>query len=197
MVVPVAINRLDRDESGVLLIAKNDTAGAELRNQVGSAQLHFTYTLLAEGPVDQETLACDLPLARHKGMHRMLVSHTTGKKASTEFRRIESFGQIQCWEAVTDYSRPHQIRVHGFESNLDILGDTVYGKAPKIYLSELKRRFRRSGKPEHPIYDHLALHLSRVEFRAPEEDGWMIEAPLPRGFAVLIWRLQEFRGRAK
>lgn len=195
LVTPVAVNRLDRDESGLLLIAKNEAVGADLRNRVGSGQLRLTYTLLAEGPTNTEVLECHLPLSRHKGMRRMLVSHTTGKKASTQFRRIESFGRTQCWEATTDFGRLHQIRIHGAECELGILGEKLYRKTPLVYLSQLKRRFRRSGKPERPIYDQLALHLSRIEFRAPDEAGWSVEAPLPRGFRVLMKRLQEFGGR--
>lgn len=195
LVAPVAVNRLDRDESGLLLIAKNEAIGTDLRNRVGSGQLRLTYTLLAEGPTDTEVLESQLPLARHKGQRRMLVSHTTGKKASTQFQRIESFGRTQCWEASTDYGRPHQIRVHGAECELGILGEKIYRKTPLVYLSQLKRRFRRSGKPERPIYDHLALHLSRIELRIPDVEGWLVEAPLPKGFQVLMKRFREFGGR--
>lgn len=195
LATPVAVNRLDRDESGVLLIAKNETVGADLRNRVGSGQMRLNYTLLAEGPTDKEILECDLPVARHKGMRRMLVSHQTGKKASTQFRRTESFGRVQCWEAATDYGRLHQVRVHGAECELGILGDTIYRKTPLIYLSQLKRRFRRSGKPERPVYSHLALHLSKIELRASDDVEWVVEAPLPKGFEVLMKRLREFGGR--
>lgn len=195
LVAPVAVNRLDRDESGLLLIAKNEAIGTDLRNRVGSGQLRLTYTLLAEGPTDTEVLESNLPLARHKGQRRMLVSHTTGKKASTQFRRIESFGRTQCWEASTDYGRLHQIRVHGAECELGILGEKIYRKTPLVYLSQLKRRFRRSGKSERPIYDHLALHLSRIELRIPDEEGWSVEAPLPKGFQVLMKRFREFGAR--
>jgi 23S rRNA-/tRNA-specific pseudouridylate synthase len=128
-------------------------------------------------------------------MRRMLVSHHTGKKASTRFNRTESFGRTQLWEATTDYGRLHQIRLHGAECELGLLGESIYSKTPLVYLSQLKRRFRRSGKPERPIYPHLALHLSRVELRAPGVTGWTVEALLPKGFEVLIGRLREFGGR--
>ena len=192
LVAPMAVNRPDRDESGVVVLAKTEAAGAALRNLAGSGGLRLTYSLLAEGPPGETLVSCDLPLARHKEANRVLVSTQTGKKTRTTFRLVESFGQVQLWQAETDYARLHQIRVHAVECGLGILGESLYNAIPAIFLSQLKRGFRKSGRPEAPIYPHLALHLSSIEGRMTAEREFRVEAPWPKGFAVLIKRLREF-----
>ena len=152
----------------------------------------MTYELLGAAPVGASVLECSLPLSRHREQQRVVVSHRSGKIASTTFRRIESFGSVSRWEAKTFYSRIHQIRIHAAESGLGILGERLYRSVPLVYMSHLKRRFRRSGKPERPIYGHIALHLRRIEVRLPDQEPTMVEAPLPRGYAVLIKQLRRY-----
>ena len=108
------------------------------------------------------------------------------------FRRVESFGSVSQWEAETSYSRIHQIRIHAAESDLGILGDRLYKSVPFVYLSDLKRKFRRRGRPERPIYDHIALHLKRVELAFPDQVPIRIEASPPKGYSVLINRLRQY-----
>ncbi|RKX36219.1 MAG: hypothetical protein DRP71_00715 [Verrucomicrobia bacterium] len=192
IVAPSAINRIDVDESGVAILAKNDDAAATLRNLLGSAGLKMTYEFLAEGSAGDTVLECSLPLSRHREQQRVLVSHRSGKKASTVFRRTESFGLVSQWEAETFYSRIHQIRIHAAESGLGILGERLYKSVPFVYLSDLKRKFRRRGRPERPIYGHIALHLKRVEIMVPDQAPIRIEASLPRSYSALIKRLRQY-----
>jgi 23S rRNA-/tRNA-specific pseudouridylate synthase len=192
IVAPSAINGIDVDESGVAILAKNDDAAAALRNLHGSAGLKMTYEFLAEGSAVEPVFECSLPLSRHREQQRVMVSHTTGKKASTVFRRVESFGLISQWEAETSYSRIHQIRIHAAESGLGILGERLYKSVPFVCLSDLKRKFRRRGKPERPIYGHIALHLKWVEIAFPDQAPIRIEAPPPKGYSVLIKRLRQY-----
>mgnify|MGYP001828964211 CR=1 FL=1 len=192
IVAPSAINRIDVDESGVAILAKNDEAAAALKNLHGSAGLKMTYEFLAEGPAVEPVFECSLPLSRHREQRRVVVSHQTGKKASTRFRRIDSFGTFSQWEAETSYSRIHQIRIHAAESDLGILGERLYRSVPYVYLSGLKRKYRRRGKPERPIYGHLALHLKRVEIAFPNQAPIRIEASPPRGYSVLVKRLRQY-----
>ena len=192
IVAPSAINRIDADESGVAILAKNDDAAAALKNLQGSAGLKMTYEFLAEGATVEPVFECSLPLSRHREEQRVLVSHTTGKKAVTMFTKIESFGSVSQWEAETSYSRIHQIRIHAVESGLGILGECLYKSVPSVYLSDLKRKYRRRGKPEQPIYGHIALHLKRVEIAFPDQASIRIEAPPPRNYSVLIKRLRQY-----
>ena len=192
IVAPNAINRIDVDESGVAILAKNDDEGAVLKNLLGSSGLKMTYELLAEGSAGDSVLECSLPLSRHREEPRVLVTHRSGKKASTTFRRIESFGPVSRWEAETFYSRLHQIRIHAAESGLGILGERLYRSVPFVHLSDLKRKFRRRGRPERPIYGHIALHLKRVEIEYPDQMPITVEAPPPRGYSVLTRRLRQY-----
>ena len=192
IVAPSVINRIDVDESGVVILAKNDDAAAALKNLHGSAGLKMTYEFLAEGSAVEPVFDCSLPLSRHRKQERVVVSHHTGKKASTMFRRVESFGSVSQWEAETSYCRIHQIRIHAAESGLGILGERLYKSVPFLYLSDLKRKFRRRGRPERPIYGHIALHLKRVEIEFPDQAPIRIEAPAPRGFSIMIKRLRQY-----
>jgi 23S rRNA pseudouridine955/2504/2580 synthase len=192
IVAPNAINRIDVDESGVAILAKNDDAGAVLKDLLGSSGLKMTYELLAEGSSEDSVIECSLPLSRHREQQCVLVSHRSGKKASTTFRRIESFGSVSQWEAETSYSRLHQIRIHAAECGLGILGERLYRSVPLVHLSDLKKNFRRRGRPERPIYGHIALHLKRVEIVFPDQTPITVEAPPPRRYAVLIKRLREY-----
>jgi 23S rRNA-/tRNA-specific pseudouridylate synthase len=192
IVAPSAINLIDVDESGVVILAKNHDAASVLKNLHGSAGLKMTYEFLAEGSPVEPVFECSLPLSRHRKQKRVLVSHHTGKKASTMFRRVESFGSISRWEAETFYSRIHQIRIHAAESDLGILGERLYKSVPLVYLSSLKRKFRRGGRPERPIYGHIALHLKRVELAFPDQVPTRIEAPPPKGYSLMVKRLRQY-----
>jgi len=197
IVAPIAINRLDVEESGVAILAKNEHSGAILKNLLGSSGLKMTYAFLAEASAGDSLLECSLPLLRHREQRRVLVSHRSGKKALTSFRRIESLGSFHRWEAETAYSRIHQIRIHAAECGLGILGERLYNAVPLVYLSHLKRRFRRGEKPERPIYGHIALHLGRIEIQYPDQTPIQVEAVLPRGFSALIRRLRRHRDESE
>lgn len=183
---------LDAELSGVLLFAKNEENETLLKNAAGSNQLTYRYHLLAAYEGVERSFFSDLPIARHFQENRMLVSHKTGKKCETTLRYVRSFGQYQLWEAETSSMRLHQVRVHAAERGLRIVGETLYSKGDKIYLSDLKRGYRGpTNKAEKPIYDGLCVHLLEVSFNIPDQHFDPIMAPLPGRFATLLKRLGE------
>jgi hypothetical protein len=116
--------------AGPTPLAVTDEAGAEARNAYGSdlLRLFFQFFALPRGPVlePQSRITVDLPLARHRREPRMLVSHRTGKRASTHFRLIragKSPAEPSLWEAETGLLRPHQLWVHAREAGLHPLRD--------------------------------------------------------------------------
>jgi len=142
--------------------------------------------LLASSDIEPETVDCDLPIAFHSNGKRMIVSHRSGKKCHTRFRFLRVYGSYQLWEAETRVLRPHQIRVHAAELGLKIVGEGLYARGDRIYLSRIKRDYRRSGEDESPIYEGLCVHLLSVEFEFPGRELSPIQAPLPKGFHTLL-----------
>ena len=185
---PSGIFHLDADISGVALFACNPEAGAHWRNLFGSRLLRFCFRLLTLRNDLKSRLSCDLPLAPHRDKPLALVTHTQGKRAATQFERLEAFGRFEIWQAYTDYLRPHQIRLHAAECGLRILGESLYGQTPEPLLSELKPgRFKKRGE-EKPLYGHLCAHLQQVIL----PDGVSIACPLPEKWIVLEKKLRFF-----
>ncbi|TVR50566.1 MAG: RNA pseudouridine synthase [Puniceicoccaceae bacterium] len=195
------INPMDAEISGALLLARDKESGDRYRNALGSSLFRFTYRFLSDGAAPEDEVSCDLPLARHRLQPRMLISHGTGRKTVTRFRRIGQWGRFALWEAGSSDCRPHQVRVHAVECGIPVLGDSLYGRRPVPALSDLRRRGGPGrggdGAPDRPLYDWPCLHLARIDFPACEEEGtWTVEAPLPSRLATLLKHLRQ-SGRAR
>lgn len=190
------IFNLDAEVSGVLMYAKNATAEAVYRNACGSRQFVFRYHLLVSTEVEERELDCDLPLAKHFQEQRVLVSHKTGKKCETHFRYLRNFGQYQLWEAESRDHRMHQIRVHAAECGLNIVGEDLYAEQEKIFLSRIKKDYRKDKRErfEKPLYDALCIHLVQIDFDIPGKQFEPITAPIPKRFGSLLKRLDDSRG---
>lgn len=182
--------------SGVVVIATNPETETRMRNAVGSRKWEFVYDFLAQQTAAgaPTAMTCDLPLVRHATELRMLVSHAGGKKCETMFTPMHSFGRWTRWEARSAENRPHQVRVHAWECGLHIPGDGVYGRVPRVYLSQIKRRYRPSQREERPLHPSLCLHLREVAF--PDANGAIIrvEVARPKTLAVMQRRLEEAAG---
>jgi len=180
--------------SGAVLCATTDAEGSRLANALGSSQIELTHRFVTMGRPVQEEIVCELPLAPHATEPRMIVSNTTGKKTTTTFRLEKRFRGYAVWTATTTFDRLHQIRIHAAESALPIVGESRYAKTAPIYLSEIKRNYRPAGdgtRIEPPLYGELCLHLARIAFPGADGRPVVVEAPLPKPFAVLLKKLAE------
>jgi len=190
------VHPVETAASGVVVFATNPKAETRLRNAVGSRQWEFVYDLLAQQTSSDAPVAltCDLPLVRHATEPRMTVSHATGKKCETVFTPLHSFGRWTRWEARSAENRPHQVRVHAWECGLHVPGDGLYGRVPRVYLSQIKRRYRPGRRDERPLHPSLCLHLREIAF--PEAGGQMvrIECARPKTLEVMQRRLEEAAG---
>lgn len=170
---------LDPECHGPVLFARSRQVAEDLRNELGSMGFSFHFELLtpsADGPPE---VACDLPLARHVRAKQMVVSHTTGKTASTVFQRSALVGALCLASATTAFPRRHQVLLHGMESGFPVLGDRIYARSPLPLLSRLKRDYRsRSDREERPLYPGPALFLrevrvgSRIHVTSPNPPRW-------------------------
>ena len=190
------VNAIDPELSGVSLFAKNKEAEDFLRNAIGSRKMTFVYDLLVEPDIKEKEVVCDLPIARHDTEPRALISRATGRKTQTMFRHKKSYGRYHMWEASSDVCRPHQIRLHAAESGLRVVGEGQYAISKSIYLSSLKRNYRRGGKEEKPLYSRICIHLRELSFEDSDGSSVCVKAELPKGFAVVLKKLEQFGASA-
>ena len=186
------IHSVEPEISGVSLMAKDEASLEFYRNALGSNLIHFTFDLVAVQAPDVTSLSCDLPLARHLHDQRVIVSHTTGKKSSTEFYRLGRRNKYTQWEARTTYPRMHQVIIHGREVGIVILADTRYGFQDPFHLSTFHHGPKK-GAPKQgavPLFAAAAIHLREVSGPLASGGTFRIAAEPPRRFRTLLKQLE-------
>jgi 23S rRNA pseudouridine1911/1915/1917 synthase len=191
---PGIVHRLDKETSGVLLVAKNDFAHHALACQFKERLIHKTYLAIARGePVGWEG-RIDYALGRSytHTKKQMIRVDGTGRPAVTDYRILEVFRGYALIELYPLTGRTHQIRVHLASLRLPVACDKLYGREKKAYLSELRGRARDPGEP--PLIERQALHAASISFRHPlTRDEMVFSSPLPGDMQRLLKALQEHR----
>jgi 23S rRNA pseudouridine1911/1915/1917 synthase len=173
---PGIVHRLDRDTSGLLVVAKTETALDYLRAQFRSRQVKKTYLALVHGRPPKPEGIVEVPLGRDPRQRKRMAVVAGGRPARTGFRVLEDLGEYSLLSVSLETGRTHQIRVHLAWLGVPVVGDGVYG-----------RRRNRLGLARQ------ALHAWRLAFERPGGRGRLeLEAPLP---ADLEKVLEELRGR--
>jgi 23S rRNA pseudouridine1911/1915/1917 synthase len=172
---PGIVHRLDKETSGCLVVAKNDTTHRDLSKQFAARTLKKTYLALVAGRLKKSSGTIDAPIARHPiHRQRMSISRTSpGRSAMTEYRVVRAGQDMSLVECALHSGRTHQIRVH-----LHHLGNPVLGD--KLYAAKAARHYPRQ-----------MLHAWRLGFTHPGTKQWCdFEAPLPRDFAEVLAALK-------
>jgi 23S rRNA pseudouridine1911/1915/1917 synthase len=123
---PGIVHRLDKDTSGVLVVAKNDFAHLDLAAQIKAHRMKRVYQALAHGR-PPESGRVEAPLGRHPVERKKIAVVDTGKPAATNYRVLEYFNQYSFLEVCLETGRTHQIRVHLSYLGYPVVGDPVYG----------------------------------------------------------------------
>ena len=184
---PGIVHRLDRETSGLLVVARNDGAHRALSSQFAGRKVRKIYLALVWGSPDPPLGRIDAPLGRHpRARTQVAVRRVGGREAITEYRILEILGPVSLLEVRILTGRTHQIRVHLRHLGHPVVGDTRYGgsnfrKVRSPVLREVLETFGR-----------LALHASVLEFQHPSRRTPMrFTAPLPEDFEGLLRRLRE------
>jgi 23S rRNA pseudouridine1911/1915/1917 synthase len=126
---PGIVHRLDKDTSGLMVVAKNDAAFASLSAQFKGRQVHKTYLALVQGTPHPEEAAIEAPVGRSRRDRKRMAVVEDGREATTRYRVVGRFKGYALLEAMPVTGRTHQIRVHLASIGHPVVGDATYGKA--------------------------------------------------------------------
>ena len=170
---PGIVHRLDKDTSGLLIIAKNNEAHVKMSKQIQDRLVTKKYIALIRGVVKDDEATIDMPIARSKIDRKKMAVDKDGKQAVTHFKVIKRYRGYTLLEIKIDTGRTHQIRVHMAKIGYPVVGDMVYS----------------NGKNEFGIEGQM-LHAKSLEFSHPITGKKMhLEAPLPEYFTKVLEEL--------
>lgn len=171
---PGIVHRLDKDTSGLLIVAKNDKAHLRVSEQIQNRQVKKTYLALVKGVVTENEATIKMPIGRSTKDRKKMAVTKTGKEAITHFKVLERFQNYTYLEVRIETGRTHQIRVHMAEIGHPVVGDMVYS----------------NGKNEFEVEGQM-LHAYKLDFNHPISEKEMhLTAPLPEYFENVLRQLR-------
>lgn len=172
---PGIVHRIDKDTSGLLVVAKNDAAHLSLSEQIKNKTCHRIYLALLEGAVKQNDGIIDTFIGRSDKNRTMMAVKDSGRRAVTHFKVLKRYKEFTFAEFRLETGRTHQIRVHCKYIGHPIVGDPVYGYE--------KQKFKLNGQ---------LLHAWKLELTHPSTGERMnFEAPLPDYFQAVLQKLDK------
>jgi 23S rRNA pseudouridine1911/1915/1917 synthase len=189
------VHRIDRETSGVLILAKTEEAHKKLSMMFQNRDIDKTYWALINGKPNVKSATITLKIAESKLNRGEYVTSGSGQEAISHYEILEVLGKYCLVQIKIETGRTHQIRVHMKAINHPLAVDHLYGlkDKPGIMLSEIKKKYKASTKDdeEKPLISRLTLHAYSVEFIHPvTELPMVIEAPLPKDFAITLKMLR-------
>ena len=171
---PGIIHRLDKDTSGIIVIAKNDMAHIDISNQIKNRKTKKEYIALVRGVVQANEATIDMPIGRSLKDRKKMAVVENGKYAITHFKVLERFKDYTLLDINIETGRTHQIRVHMAEIGYPIVGDNVYSNG--------KNPFGVTGQ---------MLHAKSIEFTHPSTKKKVkFEAEIPKYFNEVLEKLR-------
>ena len=172
---PGIVHRIDKDTSGLLIIAKNDKAHINLSEQIKNREITKKYVALVRGVIKENNATIDMPIGRSDKDRKKMAVRKDGKNAVTHFDVIKKYDGYTYLDIKIDTGRTHQIRVHLAEIGYPIVGDSVYS----------------NGRNPFDVEGQM-LHAKSLEFKHPTTGKVLkLEAPLPEYFEEVLKELEE------
>lgn len=172
---PGIVHRLDKDTSGLLIVAKNDKAHVNMSEQIKNHEVKKTYIALVRGIVKENEATIDMPIGRSRSDRKKMAVDKNGRNAITHIKVLKRYDKYTLLEINIETGRTHQIRVHLSHIGYPIIGDYTYS----------------NGKNEFGVVGQC-LHAKCLEFKHPVTGKEMkLEAPLPDYFENILKNLDE------
>lgn len=171
---PGIVHRIDKDTSGLLMVAKNDLAHESLVNQLVEKSVTRKYQAIVHGIIPHDYGTIDAPIARDPKERQSMTVVDNGKRAVTHFQVLDRFKEFTYVECQLETGRTHQIRVHMKYIGYPLVGDPKYGPRKTLQI------------------DGQALHAGVLGFVHPRTNEYLeFEAPLPAYFEQLLVELKK------
>ena len=170
---PGIVHRLDKDTSGLLIVAKNDLAHVNMSEEIKRHEVKKTYIALVRGVVKENEATIDKPIGRSNSDRKKMTVTKNGKNAVTHIKVLKRYDKYTLLEINIETGRTHQIRVHLAHIGYPVIGDYIYS----------------NGKNEFGVVGQC-LHAKSLEFKHPiTEKEMKLEAPLPKYFEDILKEL--------
>lgn len=171
---PGIVHRIDKDTSGLLVVAKSDLAHTNLSEQMASKDIERKYEAVVHGVIEHETGLIDAPIGRDKNDRQKMGIVDDGKPAVTHFRVIRRYDNFTHVECQLETGRTHQIRVHMKYIDFPVVGDPKYGRRKTLET------------------DGQVLHAKSLGFNHPRTNEWLFfEEKAPAYFEELLSQIEK------
>ncbi len=188
---PGIVHRLDKDTSGLLVVAKNDRALWRLRKQFDTKQIHRVYWALLWGDLQEESGTIKEAIARSRKNPIKFVVDVRGKEAITHYRVLKRFQYVTLVEFKLQTGRTHQIRVHAHYLRHPVVGDQLYN-GRENQLLRLPQNLRKRGSHLLKLLKRQALHAKKLSLIHPSSGQRLqFEVPLPADMQEALDKLAD------
>ena len=172
---PGIVHRIDKDTSGLLIVAKNDNAHVRMSEQIKNHEVKKTYIALVRGVFKENEATIDMPIGRSTSDRKKMAVNKNGKNAITHIKVLKRFDKYTLLKVNIETGRTHQIRVHLSHIGYPIVGDYTYS----------------NGKNEFDVIGQC-LHAQKLEFKHPiTQKDMCLEAELPQYFKDILDKLKD------
>jgi len=187
------VHRLDKDTSGLIVFAKNETTHKLLSKQFEERQTEKIYLGLVIGSLADKKGSVDVLISEHPAKKGLMTVYKKGKESLTDYEVLEDFKIFSWVQFQIHTGRTHQIRVHSKHIGHPVVCDELYGDGKPILLSTLKHKFKLSKNEleERPILNRLALHALSLQFINTKGEKMKLEAPVPKDLRALLQQLRK------
>ena len=172
---PGIVHRLDKDTSGLLIVAKNDKAHVNMSEQIKNHEVKKTYIALVRGCIKENEATIDMPIGRSNSDRKKMAVNKNGKNAVTHIKVLKRYDKYTLLEINIETGRTQQIRVHLSHIGFPVIGDYIYS----------------NGKNEFGVVGQC-LHAKELEFKHPiSGDDMKLQASLPEYFEDILKKLDK------
>ena len=172
---PGIVHRLDKDTSGLLIVAKNDKAHVNMSEQIKNHEVKKTYIALVRGCIKENEATIDMPIGRSNSDRKKMAVNKNGKNAVTHIKVLKRYDKYTLLEINIETGRTHQIRVHLSHIGFPVIGDYIYSNGKNV--------FGVVGQ---------CLHAKELEFKHPISGNDMkLQASLPEYFEDILKKLDK------